>query len=58
MENSENKKTPEELADEALDKVAGGDSWIIFIFHATDVPSVTRPLNISRLITATAVRAR
>ena len=24
MENSENKKTPEELADEALDKVAGG----------------------------------
>ena len=25
MENSENKKTPEELADEALDKVAGGE---------------------------------
>ena len=27
MENSENKKTPEELADEALDKVAGGE-WV------------------------------
>ncbi len=25
MENNENKKTPEELADEALDQVAGGE---------------------------------
>ena len=28
MENNENKKTPEELPDEALDKVAGGGGHI------------------------------